>query len=39
MSSPVLDTNDHFTLTLDRPGSYPYYCSLHPRMTGRIVVA
>ena len=36
--SPALDTKDHYTLTLTRPGSYPYFCSIHPRMTGRIVV-
>jgi 3',5'-cyclic-AMP phosphodiesterase len=37
-SSSALDTNDRYTLTLDQPGSYPYFCSLHPKMTGRIVV-
>jgi plastocyanin len=37
--SPVLDTGGHYTLTFDQPGSYPYYCSIHPRMTGRLVVA
>ncbi len=36
--SSALDTNDQYTLTLDRPGSYRYYCTLHPRMTGTIVV-
>jgi plastocyanin len=36
--SPALDTNDQYTLAFDRPGSYRYYCTLHPRMTGRIVV-
>jgi plastocyanin len=37
-SSTPLDTNDRYTLTLDQPGTYPYFCSLHPKMTGRIVV-
>ncbi len=37
-SSRALDTNDQYTLTLDRPGSYPYFCQLHPKMTGRIIV-
>ncbi|HEU4700041.1 MAG TPA: metallophosphoesterase [Gemmatimonadales bacterium] len=37
-SSQPLDTDEHYTLTLARPGTYPYYCSIHPKMTGRIVV-
>jgi plastocyanin len=37
-SSPALDTDQQFTLKLDRRGTYPYFCSLHPKMTGRIVV-
>ena len=37
--SPALDTNEHYTLTFDRPGSYPCCCSIHPKMTGRVVVA
>jgi len=36
--SPVLDTDGQFSHRFDAPGSYEYYCSLHPRMTGRIVV-
>ena len=27
-----------FTRTFDRPGTYDYFCSFHPYMTGRIVV-
>jgi plastocyanin len=38
-ASPVLDTNQQFSYRFDAPGTYPYYCSLHPKMTGRIVVA
>jgi plastocyanin len=37
--SAVLDTDQQFSYRFDVPGTYPYYCSLHPRMTGRIVVA
>ncbi len=37
-SSPALDTDQQYTLKLDRRGTYPYFCSLHPKMTGRIVV-
>jgi len=36
--SPVLDTDEQFAHRFDEPGTYNYFCSLHPRMTGRIVV-
>ena len=36
--SKVLDTNDHFTFTFAKPGQFGYFCSLHPHMTGTIVV-
>src|SRR5262245_31715583 len=36
--SPVLDTDERFSYRFDAPGSYDYFCSLHPKMTGRIVV-
>jgi len=36
--SPVLDTGEQFSHRFDAPGSYAYFCSLHPKMTGRIVV-
>ena len=36
--SPVLDTDDAFAQTFDRPGTYAYFCSLHPHMQGKIVV-
>jgi plastocyanin len=37
--SPVLDTDGRFSHRFDTPGVYPYYCSLHPRMTGRLTVS
>jgi Icc protein len=37
--SPVLDTDGRFSHRFDTPGVYPYYCSLHPRMTGRVTVS
>jgi 3',5'-cyclic-AMP phosphodiesterase len=37
--SPVLDTDQQFSYRFEAPGTYPYFCSLHPKMTGRIVVA
>jgi plastocyanin len=36
--SPVLDTDEQFSHRFDAPGTYPYYCSIHPKMTGQIVV-
>ncbi len=36
--SPVLDTNETYAHTFDAAGTYKYYCSIHPRMTGQIVV-
>ena len=36
--SPVLDTGQKFSHTFETPGTFKYYCSLHPRMTGQIVV-
>jgi plastocyanin len=37
-ASPVLDTDEQFSYRFDERGTYPYYCSLHPKMTGQIVV-
>ena len=36
--SPALDTGDSYSFTFDKPGSYKYFCSLHPHMVGTIVV-
>jgi plastocyanin len=33
-----LDTGDGWTYRFERPGKYTYFCSLHPYMTGTIVV-
>ncbi len=37
-ASPVLDTGDEFSHEFPLPGEYPYYCSMHPKMTGRVIV-
>ena len=37
--SPALDTDGQFSRRFDEKGRYPYYCSIHPKMTGRIDVA
>ena len=36
--SKVLDTDEKFSFTFTTPGTYPYFCSIHPKMTGRVVV-
>jgi plastocyanin len=36
--SKALDTDDKFSFKFDKPGSYPYFCSLHPKMTAKVVV-
>jgi plastocyanin len=36
--SKVLDTGDRFTFTFAKVGQFGYFCSLHPHMTGTIVV-
>ena len=36
--SPALDTGEHFSFTFKDAGTFEYYCSMHPRMTGKIVV-
>src|SRR5689334_15894687 len=35
--SAILDTNQRFAVTLTKPGTYDYFCSLHPMMQGKIV--
>jgi len=36
--SKALDTGDKFSFTFTTPGTYEYFCSLHPHMTGAVVV-
>ncbi len=36
--SQALDTDEKFSFTFSDPGTYGYFCSLHPRMTGKIIV-
>jgi 3',5'-cyclic AMP phosphodiesterase CpdA len=37
-SSSVLDTNQTFQFTFERPGRFLYFCKLHPMMTGVVAV-
>jgi len=36
--SKVLDTDERFSFTFTKPGEYDYFCSLHPHMTGKVIV-
>ncbi|MGA8212533.1 MAG: cupredoxin family copper-binding protein [Candidatus Sulfotelmatobacter sp.] len=36
--SKVLDTDEKFSYTFTKAGTYPYYCKIHPKMTGKVVV-
>src|SRR5580693_6872959 len=36
--SKVLDTDEKFSYTFTKAGTYPYYCTIHPKMTGQVVV-
>src|ERR1700684_2381187 len=36
--SKVLGTGEKFTFTASKPGTYSYSCSIHPNMTGKVVV-
>jgi plastocyanin len=36
--SNVLDTDEKFSFTFSKAGTYPYFCSLHPKMTGKVIV-
>ncbi len=37
-ASEALDTGDSFSFTFMKPGSYAYFCSMHPHMTGIVEV-
>jgi len=36
--SPALDTDEKFSFVFKEPGTYSYYCSVHPHMTATIIV-
>jgi plastocyanin len=36
--SKVLDTDQKFSFPFNKPGSFPYFCSVHPKMMGKIIV-
>lgn len=38
VSSKALDSGDTYSVTFLKPGTYTYYCSIHPMMVGTIIV-
>jgi plastocyanin len=36
--SKVMDTDEKFSFTFTKAGTYSYFCSVHPKMTGKVVV-
>jgi plastocyanin len=36
--SGALDTDQTFDRVFDRPGTYEYFCAVHPHMTGKVIV-
>lgn len=36
--SQALDTGEKFSYTFSKPGKYPYFCSVHPKMVAEVVV-
>ena len=37
-TSRPMDSGDHYSFTFAKPGVYTYFCSIHPKMTGKVVV-
>jgi plastocyanin len=38
LKSKAVDTDEKFSFTFATPGTYKYFCSIHPKMTGEVVV-
>lgn len=36
--SKTLDTDDQYSYTFTKAGTYGYFCSIHPKMTGKVIV-
>lgn len=36
--SKALDTDDQYSYTFTKAGTYGYFCSIHPKMTGKVIV-
>lgn len=38
LDSKALDSDESFSFTFVNPGTYDYFCTIHPKMTGKIIV-
>jgi plastocyanin len=38
IKSKAMDTDETFSYTFTKPGTYVYFCSIHPKMTGKVIV-
>ena len=36
--SKAMDSADSYSFTFAKPGVYSYFCSIHPKMVGKVVV-
>jgi len=36
--SKPMDTSDSYSFTFAKPGVYSYFCSIHPKMVGKVIV-
>lgn len=36
--SKALDTDDQYSFTFEKAGTYDYFCSIHPKMTAKVIV-
>jgi amicyanin len=36
--SKAMDTSDSYSFTFTKPGVYSYFCTLHPKMVGKVIV-
>lgn len=36
--SKALDTDEKFSFAFAKAATYPYFCSIHPKMTGKVIV-
>jgi amicyanin len=36
--SAAMDSGDHYSFTFTKPGVYSYFCTIHPKMVGKIIV-
>jgi plastocyanin len=37
-TSPAIETNSQYSHTFVAPGTYSYFCAIHPFMTGKVIV-